>query len=265
MGAPEQFHRAVLMLGESGVDALRSSCVMVVGLGAVGGYAVEGLARAGVGRFRLVDFDRVQESNLNRQLLATHRTIGLLKADLARERIAAINPDAVVETKTVLVNEKTMNDLFSGEWSERPDFVVDAIDSLGPKVGLIAELVERRLPFISSMGAALRFNADLVRLGTLDQVVNCPLAKQVRKRLRRLGVDPKRARCVYSPEPIRAGIKGGREVFQRVEASQPLDALAALDPPGRKRNTLGSLPTVVGMFGLRIAHEIILELSGATS
>lgn len=259
----EQFRRTELMLGKPGLDALRSSRVMVVGLGAVGSYAVEALARAGVGRFRLVDFDRIQESNINRQLFATHLSVGKLKTDAARERIASINPTAVVETKAILINDKTLDELFGGDWASPVDYVVDAIDSLGPKVTLVAELVKRRARFMSSMGAALRFDASLVEVGKLTDVVNCTLARQLRKRLRRVGVDTDAVKCVYSPEPVRDAQRAGKDVFERVEPAAALTPENADNPPGRPRNTLGSLPTVVGLFGLRIAHEALLDLSGA--
>ena len=155
-----------------------------------------------------------------------------------------------------------MAELFDEDWSVRPDYVVDAIDSLGPKAGLITELVARDVRFISSMGAALRFDASLARVGSLTEVVNCPLARQVRKRLRRANVDTDRVRCAYSPEPIRDALRAGNERFERVDPAAPLTPERAKDPPGRPRNTLGSLPTIVGIFGLLIAHEVILDLSG---
>jgi len=256
---PEQFRRTELMLGRDGLERLRSSCVLVVGLGAVGSYAVEALARAGVGRFRLVDFDVVQESNINRQLFATHATVGQLKTNAARERIALINPRAVVETRSILVNSQTLERLFADEWSTPPDYVVDAIDSLGPKVALIAEVVKRGYPFMSSMGAAMRFDASIVQVGTLDKVTNCPLAAQVRKRLRRVGTDPAQALCVFSPEPIRKN--GEQELLERTPLEKKEEQATPDVPPGRARNTLGSLPTIVGLFGLRIAHEVLLDLS----
>jgi len=258
---PEQFRRTELMLGRDGLDRLRSSCVLVVGLGAVGSYAVEALARAGVGRFRLVDFDVVQESNINRQLFATHKTVGRLKTDAARERIASINPNAVVETRVLLVNDHTLDRLFADDWASPPDYVVDAIDSLGPKVALIAEVVKRGLPLMASMGAALRFDASIVQVGTLDKVTNCPLSSQLRKRLRRVGTDTAKVRCVFSPEPIRKNAPE-QECLERVPPGINEEQATQDVPPGRARNTLGSLPTIVGLFGLRVAHEVLLDLSG---
>ncbi|MBP3558286.1 MAG: tRNA threonylcarbamoyladenosine dehydratase [Thermoguttaceae bacterium] len=261
----EQFARTELMLGRDALKRLRCSCVLVAGLGAVGSYAVEALARSGVGRFRLVDFDVVQPSNINRQLFATWETVGRLKADVAKERIAAINPTAQVETRQILINDKTIPSLFADDWATPPDFVVDAIDSLGPKVALIAEVTRRGLPLISSMGAALRFDASLVRVGRLTDVSHCPLSAQVRKRLRRVEIDVDSVRCVYSPEPIRDRMRAatsGSDGLERVAPAAPLDASNVDSPPGRPRNSLGSLSTIVGIFGLTLAHETIAGLIG---
>ena len=260
----DQFQRTRLLLGDEGLRRVRASCVMVVGIGAVGSYALEALARAGVGQFRVVDFDVVQESNINRQLLATHDTIGQAKADLAEARIHAINPSASVGKRKLLVNPETVASLFEGEWSEAPDYVVDAIDTLGSKVALLAETVRRGVPVMSSMGAALRFDASLVSVGPLSDVTNCPLSAQVRKRLRRVGVNPSNVRCAYSPEPVRDALRAGDERFERFEAPPraPLETSGKDYPQGRPRNTLGSLPTIVGIFGLRVAHEVIMDLAG---
>lgn len=262
---PEQFRRTELMLGRNALERLRGSRVLVAGLGAVGSYVVEALARSGVGRFRLVDFDVVQPSNINRQLFATWKTIGSLKADVAKERVAAINPEAQVETRPILINDKSIPTLFADDWATPPDFVVDAIDSLGPKVALVAEVARRGLPSISSMGAALRFDPSLVRVGRLTDVSYCTLSAQVRKRLRRLGINTDDVRCVYSPEPIRDRMRAaaaGNDGLERVAPAAPLNASNAAAPPGRPRNSLGSLPTVVGIFGLTIAHEVISGLIG---
>ena len=261
----EQFARTELMLGRDALERLRRSCVLVAGLGAVGSYAVEALARSGVGRFRLVDFDVVQPSNINRQLFATWETVGRSKADVAKERIATINPSAQVDTRQILINDKTLPSLFADDWTSPPDFVVDAIDSLGPKVALIAEVTRRRLPLISSMGAALRFDASLVRVGRLTDVTCCPLSAQVRKRLRRFDINTDAVRCVYSPEPIRDRMRAATSGFdglERVAPAAPLDASNVDSPPGRPRNSLGSLSTIVGIFGLTLAHEVIAGLIG---
>ncbi len=259
---PEQYMRTGLVLGSDGLRRLQNSCVLFAGLGAVGSYALEALARAGVGTFRLIDFDVVQESNINRQLLATHASLGRRKTDVARERILAINPRAKIETRDELINAKTVASFFDGDWATPPDYVIDAIDSLGPKVALIAEALRRGVPLMSSMGAALRVDASLPSVGRLTDVSYCPLAAQIRKRLRRVGVNTDDVRCVYSPEPIRENLRAGNDRLARVEPAKELTPDQLDSPPGRPRNTLGSLPTIVGIFGLRIAHEVMLELSG---
>lgn len=259
---PEQYTRTGLILGGDGLARLRNSCVLIAGLGAVGSYALEALARAGVGAFRLIDFDVVQPSNINRQLLATHASLGRLKTDAARERILSINPSARVETRNELINSKSVASFFEGDWSSSPDYAIDAIDSLGPKVAYIAETLRRGVPLISSMGAALRVDASLPRVGRLTDVSYCPLAAQIRKRLRRLGVNTDDVRCVYSPEPIRENLRAGAERLLRVAPAKELTPETLDSPPGRPRNTLGSLPTIVGIFGLRTAHEVMMELSG---
>ena len=261
----DQFQRTRLMLGDEGIARLRAACVMVVGLGAVGGYATEALARAGIGRLRVVDFDVVQESNINRQLLATHETVGLPKAALAEARIRSINPTATVETRRSLVNAETVGSLFEGDWREPPDYVVDAIDTLGSKVALIAETLRRGVPLISSMGAGLRFDPSLIRVGRLTDVTNCPLSAQLRKRLRRVGVNTDDVRCAYSPEPIRDALRRGDPRFERFDPAPvpPPDSVGKDYPQGRPRNALGTLPTIVGIFGLLVAHEVILNLSKA--
>ena len=256
----DQFHRTRLILGSDGLSRLQNSQVMIVGLGAVGSYVVEALSRAGIGRFRLVDFDKAQLSNINRQLLATHATLGRPKAELARERILAINPSAQVETRQILVNRETVATLFEDDWSDPADYVVDAIDTLGPKVALIEETLRRGAPLVSSMGAALRVDADLVRFGKLTGVSNCPLAAQLRKRLRRVGVNTDDVDCVYSPEPIRDALRAGDERIERVAEPEPLRSPDERSPQGRPRNTLGSLSTIVGIFGLRLAGLIIEDL-----
>lgn len=262
----DQFQRTRLLLGAEGLARLQASTVMIVGLGAVGGYALEALARVGVGRLRIVDFDVVQKSNINRQLLATHETLGQPKARIAEARIRAINPAAIVERRESLVNAETVATLFEDDWRDPPDYVVDAIDTLGPKVALIAETVRRKIPIISSMGAGLRFDPSLIQVGRLTDVTNCPLSAQLRKRLRRVGISTDDVRAVFSPEPIREALRRGDERFARfdpatVETREP-DAEGRTYPNGRPRNTLGTLATIVGVFGLRAAHEVIMDLSG---
>lgn len=236
--------RTQALLGEENFKRLQNSSVMIVGLGAVGGYVLEALARSGIGHLILVDFDKVEESNINRQILALGSTIGQKKSELAAKRVKDINPDCKVEVRDMFVNAETLPELLE----QKVDMVVDAIDSLNPKCGLMQALTERQIPFISSMGAALKTDTTSIKLQTLDKTKNCPLAKFIRKRLKHRGCDLKKIWCVSSDEVV----------------SVPESALFMEDKPsdgGRQRHTMGSLPTVTAIFGLTIANAVILRLS----
>ena len=244
----DRLARIRLLLGDEGVDRLKSSFVVVVGLGAVGSYAVEGLARAGVGRLRLVDFDILKTSNINRQLYALGSTIGRSKASVAAGRVLDINPDCRVEPLELFAASENFGAILDGG----PDLVIDAIDSLGPKSYLIAETFRRKLPVISSMGAALRTDPGAVRVGPLSGTKGCPLAARLKYWLRKINVTPDFT-CVYSVEPVgklkkaRQAVPDEKDIYER----------------GRQRAALGSLPTVTGIFGLTIANAAILLLAGS--
>ncbi len=235
-----------MLLGGSAMERLRAARVCVAGLGAVGGYVVEGLARAGVGSFRLVDFDTIQEPNINRQLCALHSTLGRLKVEAARERILDINPDARVDARPVFADRETMPGLLSDM-----DLLVDAIDSLTPKVDILQASVLAGVPAYSALGAATRLDADAIRFGPLFAAAGCPLGRLVRKRLRRRGIAAGDLWCVFSNE------------------ERNLAALRDPEPEaddgeyrrGRRRKVLGSLPALTGLFGLRLAHEATLRLA----
>lgn len=242
----KRFMRTKLLLGESGILKLHNSTVMIIGLGAVGGYALEALARAGVGRFILVDFDVFDETNINRQILALSSTVGEKKIEVAKKRVLDINPHCEVVLKDLFVNSDTLDDLLS----EKVDFVVDAIDALNPKCCLIQALHEKGIPFISSMGAALKSDPSFIKLGALSKTKNCGLAKFIRKRLKKRGLDINQILCVSSEEQV----------------DLPETAIICNEDTtpesGRVRNTLGSLPTITAIFGLTIANAVIKELSG---
>lgn len=240
----ETFLRIEQLIGRDGLEKLRGSFVTIIGIGAVGGYAMEALARSGIGRLRLVDFDTVKESNINRQLLANRETIGRKKIDLATERIRTINPDCIVEPFDIFVHKDTTERILEGE----PDFVIDAIDSLNPKVELVASLSESGLPAVSSMGAGMRTDPMQIRIGKLSEVTHCPLAAILRKKLRKKGIDPQYP-CIYSNEPIPPGFRpSNRE-------SEPNEY-----PQGRQRVPVGSLPSIPGIFGLIAANMAIKSI-----
>ena len=233
MSIPQRLMRTGLLLGEEGVRNLQRSSVMIVGVGAVGGYALEAVARAGIGHIIVADFDSFDESNINRQILALSSTVGRKKVEVAAERIKEINPECKVEIKDIFVDEKTLPELLNN----KVDMVIDAIDSLSSKCCLIEELCRRKQAFISSMGAALRTDPSRIKLSTLDKTQNCGLAKMLRQNLRRREVDIKKIKCVYSDE---SAVKTAQVNVSHV---------------------LGSLPTITAIFGLTIANEVIKTLA----
>lgn len=245
----ERFRRIELMLGIEACERLRESFVLVVGLGAVGSYAVEGLARAGVGRLRIVDFDIVGISNINRQLYALESTLGRQKCDVARERVLDINPACQVEAINGFVDAETISTYLSGS----PDIVIDAIDSLNPKVELISGVRNREIPLISCLGAALRFDPTKICIGPISEAHHCPLGRSVRKRLRRREI-PMDFPCIFSEEPLP----------HPLPIAAPTERLGEqpILERGRIRNTLGSMPTITGMFGLAAANLAIKMLVG---
>jgi tRNA A37 threonylcarbamoyladenosine dehydratase len=224
-----------LMVGESALKKLGKSHVCIVGCGAVGGYVLESLARAGIKHLTLIDFDTISITNINRQLLALNSTIGQKKVDVARQRIADISNDIRVDTLDILINQETVSKIIE----IKPDFVVDAIDSLNPKVCLIETLVKNNIPFVSCMGAALKTKANLIQVEKMKNTRNDPLAGFIRKYLRRRGV-PLDFKVVYSPELTK----------DKSKLAMPESA----PEKGRVRHQMGSLPTITGIFGLTCAQ-----------
>lgn len=239
----DRLARTRLLLGEKGIEKLQKATVMVVGCGAVGSFAIEALARAGVGRLILVDFDVVKESNINRQLFALQSTLGQEKTAVARGRIHDISPDIQVEVIPALINGENVAALIS----YKPNFVIDAIDTLNPKTLLIESLVRAGIPFISSMGAALKVDPSKIAVVPMKKTINDPLAFFVRKRLRKRGV-PMDFKVVYSSE----------DVSSKAHIELPCEPE---NDTGRVRHNLGSLPTVTGIFGLMCANECIKFLT----
>jgi tRNA threonylcarbamoyladenosine dehydratase len=245
----ERLARIERLVGPEGIRRLGEAHVTVVGLGAVGSYAVEALARSGIGRLRLVDHDEVRPSNLNRQIHALHSTIGRPKAEVLRERVLDIAPNCNAEALWLFVHVESLDPVLEGP----PDLVIDAIDAVGPKVELLAAAAGRGIRVISSMGAALRTDPTCVRVGPLKKCERCPLAKQIRKRLRQRGV-PVDFPCVYSVEPV-----AGRLAES---VGEPEEGAEEVLDRGRKRRVLGSLPTLPAIFGLAAANEALRIILG---
>lgn len=236
-----QFARTEQLMGQAAMEKIKKARVAVFGLGAVGSFATEALARAGVGGLRLVDFDRVDASNINRQLYALHSTIGREKARLAQERVLDINPLCAVDIHDTFVNADSLTDLLSQDI----DVVVDAIDGLNSKVNLILGAVTMGVPVVSSMGAAGKIDISMIKTGDLSETCVCPLARVVRQRLHRRGVY-EGVTCVYSIE----------KALNKLPYQQK-DAVDAFPTHGRFRPPLGTIPWVPGVFGLNMAAEVI--------
>lgn len=181
----ERFSRIARLVGEEALDRLRSARVLLVGLGGVGGYACEALARAGVGTLYLVDADRVSESNINRQILADDTTVGRPKAAVAAERVARINPAADVHPCECFVDEQNVAALFA---AARPDYVIDAIDTVSGKVALIRTAHAAGIPVISCMGTGNKLEADKLQIADIAKTSVCPLCRVMRVRLRKEGI-----------------------------------------------------------------------------
>ncbi|MBO5946751.1 MAG: tRNA threonylcarbamoyladenosine dehydratase [Alphaproteobacteria bacterium] len=221
----DRLYRTRLLFGDYGTEKLKWSTVMVVGCGAVGSFAIEALARTGVGHMIVVDFDVVEESNINRQLFALDSTVGAPKVDVAAARIHDINPDIAVDARNLRWDESTDLDVI-------PDFIIDAIDSVESKVALYKWANARNVPLISSMGAASKTDATKIKIAPLSKTTVCPLAARVRRLVR--GADLSDYPAVFS-----------------TEAPAPV--------VGHAKN-LGSIMTITGTFGLMMANYVIGEI-----
>ena len=226
--------RTEMLLGSDGVSKLSSARVIVFGVGGVGGYTVEALARAGVGYIELVDSDRVSISNINRQIIATHNTVGMYKTEAMRERILSINPDAEVICHSIFFDEK-QTDVF--DFSSY-DYVIDAIDSLASKIELIAAAHEAGAQIISAMGAGNKLDPTRFEVSDISKTTVCPLARAVRVALRKRGIN--HLKVVYSKE-------------------DPVVPPEVSD--GVKRRVPGSISFVPSVMGLIIAGEVIKDIA----
>ena len=231
--------RTELLVGAEGLERLFESSVAVIGLGGVGAYAAEMLCRAGVGHLILLDSDVVSESNKNRQLIALDSTIGKPKSAVLAERLKDINPDVRLTLINCYLEEGGIQQLL-GEY--KVDFLVDAIDTLAPKIALIRYCVESGIPHVSSMGAGAKFDATAVRLADLSKSYNCPLAYILRKKLRKVGIS-----------------KGFKVVFS--EELPRREAIVAVEERNKKSNvgTISYLPAVFGCVCAQAAVEHLLK------
>ena len=245
-----QFSRTELLLGKEAMEKLCNSRVAVFGIGGVGGYVCEALVRSGVGAFDLIDDDKVCLTNLNRQIIATRKTVGQYKTEVMRDRILEINPDADVRIHNCFFLPENAEDFPFEEY----DYVVDAVDTVTAKIELVMRAQEKRVPVISCMGAGNKLDATQFRVTDIYKTRVCPLAKVMRRELKKRGV--KTLKVVYSEEePIR-----------------PIDDMASscrtdcICPPGaehkctERRAIPGSTAFVPSVAGLIIAGEVVKDL-----
>lgn len=231
--------RTELLLGAEKLAMLRNAHVLVVGVGGVGAYAAEMIVRAGVGRMTIADADNVSLSNINRQLVALHSTVGRPKCEILAERLKDINPELELHTVNRFIKDSETDELLD---SAKFDYVVDAIDTLSPKLALIKGALDRGIPLVSSMGAGAKTDPTLMEIKDIAKTHHCPLAHMLRKRLHKIGI--KRGfRAVFSPEPVREG------------------AMILCEEQNKKSN-VGTISYIPALFGIGCASVVIRDLVG---
>ena len=245
-----QFSRTELLLGKEAMDKLKNSRVAVFGIGGVGGYTVEALVRSGVGAIDLIDDDKVCLTNLNRQIIATRKTVGKYKAEVMRDRILEINPEADVRIHKCFFLPENADDFPFGEY----DYIVDAVDTVTAKIELVMKAKEKDIPIISSMGAGNKLDGSQFKVADIYKTKVCPLAKVMRRELKKRGV--KKLKVVYSEEiPTRP-----------IEDMSISCRTNCICPPGaehkctERRDIPGSVAFVPSVAGLIIAGEVVKDL-----
>ncbi len=231
--------RTELLLGEEKLNILRNSNVLVVGVGGVGAYAAEMIVRAGVGRMTIADADKVSQSNINRQLVALHSTIGREKCDILAERLKDINPRLELTIVNRFIKDDETDALLD---SDKFDYVVDAIDTLSPKLALIKGALDRGIRLVSSMGAGAKYDPTLMEIKDIAKTHHCPLAHMLRKRLHKIGIR-KGFWAVFSPEPVREG------------------AMILCEEQNKKSN-VGTISYIPALFGIGCASVVVRDLIG---
>jgi tRNA A37 threonylcarbamoyladenosine dehydratase len=231
--------RTKMLIGEEGLKNLLSARILVVGLGGVGAYAAEMICRSGAGSLTIVDGDRIQPSNRNRQLLALKSTEGLLKAELMGSRLLNINPDLNLEIISEYIRDERMVEILDRGY----DYVVDAIDTLSPKVFLIYHSLQRKYPVVSSMGSGGKFDPLRISITDISETTDCSLARMLRKRLHRLGVRSG-VTAVWSPEPT------------------DKTRILSVSGEANKASVVGTVSYMPAAFGIACASVVIRDLAG---
>lgn len=241
-----QYSRTELLIGAEGMDRLKESSVMVFGVGGVGSHCIEALARSGVGRLILIDNDTVSLTNINRQSIAYHSTIGRAKTDVMSERIRDIDPSITVKTYETFLLPENLGHLLDKEEETggKIDYIVDAIDTVSAKIALVEEAQRRKIRLISSMGTGNKLHPELFEIDDLSKTSVCPLCRVMRRELKQRGI--LHVKVLYSKEePVDIS---GRETGE---------------DPGARRSIPGSISFVPPVAGLMIAGQVIRELSKA--
>jgi tRNA A37 threonylcarbamoyladenosine dehydratase len=235
----EWLTRTELILGNEALQKLKSSSVLVVGLGGVGAYAAEMICRAGVGAMTIVDGDAVHPTNRNRQLPALKSTEGLPKADLMGQRLLDINPDL----RLTVIQEYLKDDRMVEVLEMGYDYVVDAIDTLSPKIFLIYHSVQKKLPLVSSMGAGGKYDPTKICISDISETTDCSLARILRKRLHRLGI---------------------RDGFTAIYSPEQIDRTKVVPTPGElnKASVVGTISYMPASFGIACASVVLRDLAG---
>ncbi len=245
------FSRTSLLYGAEAMESFAAARVAVFGIGGVGGYVVEALARSGIGALDIIDDDRVCLSNINRQIIATTKTVGRYKVDVARERILDINPDCVVRTYKTFFLPETHDQFDFREY----DYVVDAIDTVTGKLAIIEKAKKEGTPVISSMGAGNKLNAALFEVADIYQTSVCPLAKVMRHECKKRGIDS--LKVVYSKEmPMKP-----LEDISADSAEEDSCPAEAVPKHAKRRSIPGSTAFVPSVAGLIIAGEVINDIA----
>ena len=243
------YARTEMLLGPAAMKRLAASKVAIFGIGGVGSFTVEGLARSGLGQLVLVDHDRISVTNINRQIHATHKTLGLSKVEIMRERVLEINPEARVTVHQLFYRSEQAPDLVNPDL----DYIVDAVDSIGAKIDLIMQARRMNIPIISCMGAGNKLDPTRFEVADLYETSVCPLARVMRRELRKREVD--RLKVVYSTEPPVNKSAGN------CQSDRPGDIdLDMNSGDGFKRIIPGSIAFVTAVAGLILAGEVVKDL-----
>ncbi len=248
---PHEFSRTERLIGKDGLDRLRNARVAIFGVGGVGSFAAEALARCGIGRLVLVDDDCVCITNINRQIHATHETVGMPKVAVMRDRILAINPSAEVEIHREFYLPGSAERLIREDY----DYIVDAVDTVTAKIDIIISAIDKGIPIISSMGTGNKIDPTRLEVADIYATSICPLAKVMRKELRARGV--RALKVVYSSEePIKPLDLADEDDGTRECAEAPARSEAG------RRQAPGSIAFMPSVAGLIIAGEVVKDLTG---